>query len=124
MSEGENKFLKLAWNTSQEKPSASQTVMKQTPEQGVSAGEGRQAAHHRAPCHGVGQRPPAGRISPSGKYTLSPPNAALEHPKSAVLPPFICHREVTVLRVDSEEEGFKLGEFYVAGGLIAGCERA
>lgn len=37
MSEGENKFLKLAWNTSQEKPSTSQIVMKQKPEQGVIA---------------------------------------------------------------------------------------
>lgn len=40
MSEGENKFLKLAWNTSQEKPSVSQIVMKQTLEQSVIAGEG------------------------------------------------------------------------------------
>lgn len=35
MSEGENKFLKLAWSTSREKPSTSQIVMKQKPEQGV-----------------------------------------------------------------------------------------
>lgn len=35
MSEGENKFLKLAWSTSREKPSTSQIVMKRKPEQGV-----------------------------------------------------------------------------------------
>lgn len=101
MSEGENKFLKLAWNTSQEKPSTSQIVMKRVPKQGVIAGKGgRQAAHPGATCHGVGQQSPYGRISPSGKYTLS-------HPRSDAMPPLSCHRGVTVLRADLEEAGRK-----------------
>lgn len=71
MSEGENKFLKLAWSTSREKPSTSQIVMKRKPEQGVIARRegGRQAAHPGATCHRVGHQSPYGRASPSGKYT-------------------------------------------------------
>lgn len=121
MSEGENKFLKLAWNTSQEKPSVSQIVMKQTLEQSVIAGEGEAgspawhylpqggtaAAQPGATYHGVGQQSPYRRISPSGKYTLSPPNRHASTPRVLCGCHFSCHRGVTVFTVDLEETGRK-----------------
>lgn len=70
-------------------------------------GKGRQAAHPGATFHRVGQQSPYGRISPSVKYTLSPPNRHASTPRVLCGRHFSCHRGVTVLTVDLEEMGRK-----------------
>lgn len=113
MSEGENKFLKLAWNTSQDKPSARQIVMKQTSEQGVIAGRG---AAGSLPWRYLSR----GGIAVCLWESLILWEIHSHHPTWLSSTPRVlcgCHSAVT-----EGKEGFKLGEFHLARGLMVGYE--
>lgn len=120
MSEGENKFLKLAWNTSQEKPSTRQIVMKQTPEQGVIAGK-----------RGGRQHQPRGGTPVSIWENLTLWEIHRVTTQHGIPAPQECCAAVIQLSQRGDcglggggegEEGLKLGEFHLARGLIVGRE--